>query len=335
LTEGRGDSAKGMQHRICVAPMMDCTDRHCRYFHRLLAPDVGLYTEMITARAIVHGDPERLLAFDAGEHPVALQIGGSEPEILHRAAAVVRAGYAYDELNLNVGCPSDRVQSGRFGACLMADAELVGDCVRALAEAWDGPVTVKSRIGIDAHDSYEFLANFVGTVAAAGCRVFIVHARKAVLQGLSPKENRSIPPLRYDRVHRLKQEFPALKIVLNGGIDSVDKAVGELTRVDGVMLGRKAYADPCLLALLQARCLGGTRPELPDRAAVVRLMAAYAAAHIEQGARLHHMTRHMHGLYAGQPGAARWRRYLAETASRPDADAETLLQSLEVFEAAA
>lgn len=335
MTRAPGTGGTGMQHRVCVAPMMDCTDRHCRYFHRLLAPDVGLYTEMITARAIVHGDPERLLAFDAGEHPVALQIGGSEPEILHRAAAVVRAGYAYDELNLNVGCPSDRVQSGRFGACLMADAELVGDCVRALAEAWDGPVTVKSRIGIDAHDSYEFLANFVGTVAAAGCRVFIVHARKAVLQGLSPKENRSIPPLRYDRVHRLKQEFPALEIVLNGGIDSVDKAVGELTRVDGVMLGRKAYADPCVLALLQARCLGGTRPELPDRAAVVRLMAAYAAAQIEQGARLHHMTRHMHGLYAGQPGAARWRRYLAETASRPDADAETLVQSLEVFEAAA
>lgn len=324
-----------MQRRVCVAPMMDCTDRHCRYFHRLLAPDVGLYTEMITARAIVHGDPDRLLAFAAVEHPVALQLGGSEPEILRRAAGIVRAGYAYDELNLNVGCPSDRVQSGRFGACLMADAELVADCVRALATEWDGPVTVKSRIGIDAQDDYEFLATFVSTVAAAGCRVFIVHARKAILQGLSPKENRSIPPLRYDRVHRLKQDFPQLEIVLNGGIDSVDKAVNQLSRVDGVMVGRKAYADPCFLAALQDRCLGGISPRLPDRTAVVRRMAAYAAAHIEQGGRLHQVTRHMHGLYAGQPGAARWRRYLAEAASRRDANAGTLLRSLEVFEAAA
>lgn len=324
-----------MQHRVCVAPMMDCTDRHCRYFHRVLAPDVGLYTEMITARAIVHGDPERLLAFAAAEHPVALQIGGSEPEILRRAAAVVRAGYAYDELNLNVGCPSDRVQSGQFGACLMADPELVADCVRALATEWVGPVTVKCRIGIDAHDDYEFLANFVSTVAAAGCRVFIVHARKAILQGLSPKENRSIPPLRYDRVHRLKQDFPELEIVLNGGIDSVDKAVDELGRVDGVMVGRKAYSDPCLIAALQARCLEGAAPRVPDRAGVVRRMAAYAAAQIEQGGRLHQVTRHMHGLYAGQPGAARWRRCLAETASHRDANAETLLQSLEVFAAAA
>lgn len=324
-----------MQHRVCVAPMMDCTDRHCRYFHRVLAPDVGLYTEMITARAIVHGDPERLLAFAAAEHPVALQIGGSEPEILRRAAAVVRAGYAYDELNLNVGCPSDRVQSGQFGACLMADPELVADCVRALATEWVGPVTVKCRIGIDAHDDYEFLANFVSTVAAAGCRVFIVHARKAILQGLSPKENRSIPPLRYDRVHRLKQDFPELEIVLNGGIDSVDKAVDELGRVDGVMVGRKAYSDPCLIAALQARCLEGAAPRVPDRAGVVRRMAAYAAAQIEQGGRLHQVTRHMHGLYAGQPGAARWRRCLAETASHRDANADTLLQSLEVFAAAA
>lgn len=324
-----------MQHRVCVAPMMDCTDRHCRYFHRVLGPDVGLYTEMITARAIVHGDPERLLAFAAAEHPVALQIGGSEPEILRRAAAVVRTGYAYDELNLNVGCPSDRVQSGQFGACLMADPELVADCVRALATEWVGPVTVKCRIGIDAHDDYEFLANFVSTVAAAGCRVFIVHARKAILQGLSPKENRSIPPLRYDRVHRLKQDFPELEIVLNGGIDSVDKAVDELGRVDGVMVGRKAYSDPCLIAALQARCLEGAAPRVPDRAGVVRRMAAYAAAQIEQGGRLHQVTRHMHGLYAGQPGAARWRRFLAETASHRDANADTLLQSLEVFEAAA
>lgn len=324
-----------MQRRVCVAPMMDCTDRHCRYFHRLLAPKVGLYTEMITARAIVHGDPERLLAFSPVEHPVALQLGGSEPEILRRAAAVVRAGFPYDELNLNVGCPSDRVQSGRFGACLMADPELVADCLRALAAEWDGPVTVKCRIGIDAQDDYGFLAAFVGTVAATGCRVFIVHARKAILQGLSPKENRSIPPLRYDRVHRLKRDFPDLEIILNGGIDSLDKAEHELSRVDGVMIGRKAYADPCLLAGLQARCLDGTTPPVPDRAGVIRKMAAYAATHVAGGGRLQQVTRHMHGLYAGQPGAARWRRYLAEAATRRDADADTLLRSLELFEAAA
>ncbi|UCG74462.1 MAG: tRNA dihydrouridine(20/20a) synthase DusA [Chromatiales bacterium] len=324
-----------MQRRVCVAPMMDCTDRHCRYFHRLLAPKVGLYTEMITARAIVHGDPERLLAFAPVEHPVALQLGGSEPEFLRRAAAIVRAGFPYDELNLNVGCPSDRVQSGRFGACLMADPELVADCLRALAAEWDGPVTVKCRIGIDAQDDYGFLAAFVGTMAAAGCRVVIVHARKAILQGLSPKENRSIPPLRYDRVHRLKRDFPDLEIILNGGVDSIDKAEHELNRVDGVMIGRKAYADPCFLAGLQARCLDGATPPVPDRAGVVRKMAAYAATHVAGGGRLQQVTRHMHGLYAGQPGAARWRRYLAEAAACRDADADTLLRSLELFEAAA
>lgn len=324
-----------MERRICVAPMMDCTDRHCRYFHRLLAPGVGLYTEMITARAIVHGDPEKLLGFDPVEHPVALQIGGSEPEILRRAAATVRAGYPYDELNLNVGCPSDRVQSGRFGACLMAEPTLVADCLHALAGEWSGPVTVKTRIGIDDFDDYEFLSGFVATVAEAGCRVFIVHARKAMLKGLSPKDNRRIPPLRYDRVHRLKQDFPQLEIILNGGIDSVDTARAELSRLDGVMLGRKAYSDPCLLAALQAWCLDGVRPVPPDRAAVVRQMADYARVQIAEGARLHHISRHMFGLYAGHPGAARWRRYLAEHASKRDADADTLLRALDVFDAAA
>lgn len=330
-----GKSGDGMERRVCVAPMMECTDRHCRYFHRLIAPRIGLYTEMITARAIVHGDSERLLAFDPIEHPVALQIGGSEPEILRRAAAIVSDSYAYDEINLNVGCPSDRVQSGRFGACLMADAPLVADCVQALAAEWAGPVTVKTRIGIDDQDGYEFLADFVSTVAGAGCRVFIVHARKAILQGLSPRDNRTIPPLRYDRVHRLKRDFPGLEIVLNGGIDSTEAALAELERVDGVMLGRKAYSDPCLLAALQACCLDDVPPGIPDRAGIVRAMAAYAEEQIAQGARLHHVTRHMFGLYAGRPGAARWRRFLAERASRRDADAGTLLRSLEVFEAAA
>mgnify|MGYP001822077152 CR=1 FL=1 len=324
-----------MQRRVCVAPMMDCTDRHCRYFHRLLAPGAGLYTEMITARAIVHGDVHRLLAFDQAEHPVALQLGGSEPEILRQAAARVRAGHPYDELNLNVGCPSDRVQSGRFGACLMADPALVAECVQAMSDEWHGEVTVKSRIGIDDCDDYDFLARFVSTVADAGCRVFIIHARKAILSGLSPKENRSIPPLRYERVRRLKQDFPQLEIVLNGGIESVDMALAELGYVDGVMLGRKAYSDPCLLGVLQAWCLDKKAPEAPDRAAVVRQMAAYARVQMEKGARLHHVTRHMHGLYAGQPGAGRWRRYLAEATARRDADADTLLRWLEVFDAAA
>jgi tRNA-dihydrouridine synthase A len=330
-----GGATSGMQHRVCVAPMMDCTDRHCRYFHRLIAPRIGLYTEMVTARAIVYGDPERLLCFNHAEHPVALQLGGSEPEVLRRAAAIVRQGFAYDELNLNVGCPSDRVQAGRFGACLMAEPARVAECVHALAEAWGGAVTVKCRIGIDERDDYEFLAGFVGTVAAAGCNIFLVHARNAVLKGLSPKENRTVPPLCPERVYRLKRDFPHLAVVINGGIDSVEAAAAHLEHVDGVMVGRKAYADPCLLRALQARCVEGSRGVPVERAAIVRQMAVYAAGELQRGTRLQQITRHMFGLHAGQPGAARWRRFLADATSRRGADADVLLRSLEIFDAAA
>jgi len=328
-------SAGGMQHRVCVAPMMDCTDRHCRYFHRLVSGGVGLYTEMVTAHAIVHGDSQHLLEFAPVEHPVALQLGGSDPDLLSRAAAIVRDAHPYDELNLNVGCPSDRVQSGRFGACLMAEPERVADCVRALRESWGGTVTVKCRIGIDHLDSYKFLTTFCETVAAAGCGLFVVHARKAILSGLSPKQNRSIPPLRYDVVYQLKRDFPELTIIINGGLDSLAVAREQLEHVDGVMLGRRAYADPCLLAELDRELLGGVALPGVDRAAVVRHMAAYAEGQLALGARLHQITRHMHGLYAGCPGAARWRRFLSEVAGRRDAGPEVLLRSLEIFDAAA
>lgn len=315
--------------QVSVAPMMDVTDRHCRFFLRLLAPGVRLYTEMITAQAILRGDRARLLAFDPAEHPVALQLGGHEPRELAEAA---RAGAAagYDEVNLNVGCPSDRVRDGRFGACLMAEPGLVADCVAAMAEAAAVPVTVKTRIGIDDRDDYGFLAGFVARVAAAGCGTFIVHARKAILAGLSPHENRTIPPLRHEVVHRLKAEFPALTVIVNGGITTLDGIAEQLTRVDGVMLGRKAAEDPYFLTQVQERFLGGAGPAgAPDRAEVVRRMQAYAEREAARGVRLHHVTRHMLGLYHGRPGARRWRRFMSERAGRPDATPELLERSLE------
>jgi len=320
---------------ISVAPMMDCTDRDCRYFMRLLSPGVRLYTEMVTARAVLHGPADRLLAFDASEHPVALQLGGSVPDELGRVAALARARFGYDEINLNVGCPSDRVQSGRFGACLMAEPGLVADCVRAIAENWDGRVSVKTRIGVDDCDDYEFLARFVEAVSAAGCRHFIVHARKAVLNGLSPKQNRSVPPLRYDRVWRLAGQFPDLHIVINGGLTDTRLIDRQLEQVDGVMLGRKAYADSFFLVALQNRYLGGFRGPEPTRARVLEEMAEYARSRMEDGGRLAPICRHMLGLYAGQPGAARWRRFIAESSRERNAGPELLLRSLQVFDRAA
>ena len=308
--------------------MMDWTDRHCRFFFRLLAPDVRLYTEMITAHAIVNGDCERLLGYDPAEHPVALQLGGSQPRMLADAVRLARP-YGYDEINLNIGCPSDRVQSGRFGACLMAEPQLVASCVAAMRRETDVPVTVKTRIGIDDRDDYEFLRTFVATVRDAGCRHFVVHARKAILSGLSPKENRAIPPLRYEVVYRLKQEYPDLSIVLNGGIETADAIRENLERVDGVMIGRKAYSDPWFLVEL---CVGDAPV---TRAEVVERMAGYARDRLAAGTRLHHVTRHMLGLYAGQPGARRWRRYVVERACKPDADESVLLDSLTIFDAAA
>ena len=304
--------------------MMDWTDRHCRYFLRLLAPSALLYTEMVTAQAIRHGDRERLLGFDPFEQPVALQLGGSEPEVLAEAA---RAGadYGYDEINLNVGCPSDRVQSGRFGACLMAEPALVRDCVAAMRDAVDIPVTVKSRIGIDEHEDYAFLRDFVGTVAESGCEVFVVHARKAILAGLSPKENREIPPLRYEHVYRLKREFPQLTVVLNGGVRELEAVRAHLQQVDGVMIGREAYHNPWFLAQLE-QALTGTTP--PGRAEVMERFTQYMAGQLARGVRLSAMTRHVLGLYLGQPGARRWRRQLAEGACRPGAGIEVVRSAM-------
>ena len=313
-------------HRVSVAPMMDWTDRHCRYFLRLLSPSALLYTEMVTAAAIHHGDHGTLLAFDDLEHPVALQLGGSDPDLMAEAAGR-GADAGYDEININVGCPSDRVQSGRFGACLMASPEVVAECLVAMRAAVDVPVTVKTRIGIDDEDSYAFLRRFVITLRDAGCRKFIVHARIAILDGLSPKENRSVPPLQYDRVYRLKQEFPDLLIVLNGGIKKIDDVDEVLPQVDGVMIGRQAYHDPYFLARLEQH-LDPSAP-LPDRRDIVTAMLPYIGNELAQGERLGRITRHMLGLFAGEPGARAWRRYLSENAFREGAGTEVLLEALE------
>ncbi|MBY0422289.1 MAG: tRNA dihydrouridine(20/20a) synthase DusA, partial [Parvularculaceae bacterium] len=273
-------------HRFCVAPMMDGTDRHCRYFHRLLSQRARLYSEMVTAAAVRHGDRDRLLGFDAAEHPVALQLGGSDPSVLAEAAKI-GADYGYDEINLNVGCPSDRVQSGAFGACLMKTPALVADCVAAMRAVVAIPVTVKCRIGVDDQDPEESLFGFVEAVGSAGCRLFIVHARKAWLQGLSPKENREIPPLDYALVRRLKIERPDLSIILNGGVVSLDQAEALLADFDGVMLGRAPYADPFLLAGVDAR-LFADAAEPPTREAVVAAMAEYVARMAAAGVKPHH-----------------------------------------------
>lgn len=303
--------------------MMDWTDRHCRMFHRQLTRHALLYTEMVTADAVRFGDRGRLLGFSPGEHPVALQLGGSDPADL---AACARIGeeWGYDEINLNVGCPSDRVQSGRFGACLMAEPELVARCVGAMRDAVRVPVTVKSRIAIDAMEEWPTLEGFVRTVSAAGCTRFIVHARKAWLKGLSPKENRDIPPLRYDLVHRLKAEFPHLDISINGGIRTLDEAATQLAHVDGVMIGRAAYETPYILAGAD-RLIYGEPSDPPDAHDVVRAMLPYVEDARGRGAPLSAITRHMLGLFQGRPGARAWRRHLSENAHRPGAGPETLL----------
>ncbi|WP_428409746.1 tRNA dihydrouridine(20/20a) synthase DusA [Hyphococcus sp.] len=304
---------KNQTHRFCVAPMMDGTDRHCRYFHRLMSRRARLYTEMITAEAAVHGDRDYLLGFDESEHPVALQLGGSEPEKLAEASKIGE-DFGYDEINLNVGCPSDRVQSGAFGACLMKEPELVAECVAAMKAAVDIPVTVKCRIGVDDQDPEESLFGFVEKVSAAGCMTFIVHARKAWLKGLSPKENRTIPPLDYDLVRRLKRDRPELTVVLNGGIESIADAAALLPDFDGVMLGRAAYGAPYLLASVDEDIFDGAAAA-PSREDVVIAMSDYVKRAFEKGVRPHSITRHMLGLYHGAPGARAWRRFLSENAS--------------------
>jgi tRNA-dihydrouridine synthase A len=298
--------------------MMDWTDRHCRYFHRLLAPHARLYSEMVHAHAVLRGDRERLLGFDPAEHPVALQLGGSEPDLLAEAARIGVA-FGYDEINLNVGCPSDRVQAGRFGACLMREPGLVAECIAAMREVVPSavPVTVKCRIGVDDQDEDEAFLGFVDRVAAAGCKVFIVHARKAWLKGLSPKENREIPPLNHPRVHRLKRERPGLVVVANGGLATVAAVRDSLARVDGVMIGRAAYHEPWLLAELEA-AIFGTEP--PSREAVLARLKPYVERMLAGGGRLHHVVRHIMGLWQGCPGARAFRRALTEGAQRPGAD---------------
>ncbi len=294
--------------RLCVAPMMEWTDRHCRYFHRLITRRARLYTEMVTTGALLHGDVSRHLDFNAEEHPLALQLGGSEPQDLARCARLAQQ-WGYDEVNLNCGCPSERVQRGAFGACLMAEPHLVRDCVAAMRDAMQLPVTVKHRIGIDRIEDYAFVRDFVGTVAEAGCRVFIVHARNAWLQGLSPRQNREVPPLHHEWVVRLKRDFPELVFIINGGIASVGQIVEHLDRVDGVMVGRAAYHDPWSMASWDVRCLGAADAASADRDAVEAAMVAYmereAARHATPWPAI---ARHMLGLRHGTPGARRWRQ---------------------------
>ncbi len=313
--------------RFSIAPMLDWTDPHCRYFHRTLSQHALLYTEMVTTGAILHGNRDRHLQFNAEEHPVALQLGGSNPADLAECSRIATA-YGYDEINLNVGCPSDRVQNGRFGACLMAEPELVAECVTAMRQAVSIPVTVKSRIGIDDRDSYEELTRFISTVAAAGCETFIVHARKAWLSGLSPKQNRDIPPLRYDVVFQLKQDFPKLEIVINGGINSLEVSLDMLKKVDGVMLGREIYHNPYLLAEVDRLIFNDEHP-IKSRQETVLALLPYIEQQLQQGVRLHCITRHMLGLFHGVDGARAWRRHLSENATRFGAGSQVVLDALE------
>jgi len=320
-------------HRFCVAPMMDWTDRHCRYFHRLLSKRARLYTEMITAPALRHGDVPRHLAFDPAEHPVALQLGGSDPaELAHAARLGERWGY--DEINLNCGCPSERVQTGSFGACLMAEPALVADCVKAMLDAVSLPVTVKHRIGLDRVEDYGFVARFVETVAAAGCEVFIVHARNAVLKGLSPKENREVPPLRYQVVHRLKHDYPHLKLVTNGGLTDFAAIERELALVDGAMLGRAAYHDPWLLASVDWKLFDAAGP-VRSRGDVLRALVPYVDSERARGTPLRAIVRHVLGLYHGQSGGRRFRQLLSDSSRLKNAGSELLLEALAAVEPAA
>ncbi|OYW92625.1 MAG: tRNA dihydrouridine(20/20a) synthase DusA [Caulobacterales bacterium 32-67-6] len=312
-------------HRLSVAPMMDWTDRHCRSLHRVLSKQALLYTEMVTTGAVLHGDRERLLGYDAGEHPVALQLGGSDQADL-AAAARIGADLGYDEINLNVGCPSDRVQSGRFGACLMREPALVAECMAAIAAAADVPATVKCRIGVDDQDPEESLFTLVDLCAQAGVRTFVVHARKAWLKGLSPKENRDVPPLDYDLVYRLKRERPDLTVVLNGGVPDLNAVAAHLEQTDGVMLGRAAYHTPEILGAVDAAVFG--QGEVIDSAMAVELYRPYLAARLAEGVPLAAMSRHMLGLFHGRPGARAWRRILTVEGVKPGAGLEVVDSAL-------
>lgn len=314
-------------HRLCIAPMMDWSDSHCRSFHRLLTPHALLYTEMVTTGALLHGDVARHLRFDAGEHPLALQLGGSEPDVLARCAELAEA-WNYDEVNLNCGCPSDRVQEGSFGACLMREPARVAACVAAMRRATRLPVTVKHRIGVDDCEDYAFMRAFVDAVAAAGCTVFVVHARKAWLQGLSPRENREVPPLTYEHVYRLKQDYPQLTVVINGGIRSVDDCERHLREVDGVMIGREAYENPYALAAIDAALFGGDTGALPSRDQILHAYRPYIERQLDAGTPLKHISRHLLGLYRGQAGGRQFRRSLSERAHLAGSGIDTLMDAI-------
>jgi tRNA-dihydrouridine synthase A len=313
-------------HRFCIAPMMEWTDRHCRSFHRLLTRRALLYTEMLTAGAVIHGDRERLLGFDPAEHPVAVQLGGSDPQMLAEAARIC-AGLGYDEVNLNVGCPSARVQGGRFGACLMAEPQLVGDCVAAMKATVSIPVTVKCRIGVDEQDPEQALDTLTASVVRAGVDVLIVHARKAWLKGLDPKQNREIPPLDYARVYRLKAAHPDLPIVINGGVTTLAAAREHLAHVDGVMMGRAAYQEPSQLLAVDPEIFG-VPAGFASLKSAIEAFFPYIERELSKGTRLHAMTRHMLGLFRGVPGARAFRRHLATEGIKPGANLNVLIDAL-------
>lgn len=319
-----------LSHRFSIAPMMDWSDRHCRYFWRLLTKRSLMYTEMVTSGALIHGDRARFLDFDAKEHPLALQIGGSDPNDLAECARIAEQ-WGYDEINLNCGCPSDRVQTGKIGAILMAEPELVAECVSAMRAVCSIPVTVKHRIGIDEMEDYADMLNFVRTVADAGCTTFIVHARKAWLKGLSPKENREVPPLKYELVEKLKKEAPELEVVINGGITTIEQSKTLLASLDGVMIGREAYHNPYFLRDVDQELFGDSA-EKPRRAEVMSQFTDYCAQQLEKGVRLHHMTRHILGLYHGQPRARLFRQHLSTHANQPGAGLGVLRDALKFVE---
>jgi tRNA-dihydrouridine synthase A len=318
-----------LNRRFTAAPMMEWSDTHCRSFWRLLTKEAVLYSEMVTTGALIHGDRKRFLDFNASEHPLALQLGGSDPKALAECAKMAE-DWGYDEVNLNCGCPSDRVQNNMIGACLMAEPALVAECMAAMQNAVKIPVTIKHRIGIDDMEDYEGMDNFVRTVASAGCKTFIVHARKAWLKGLSPKENREVPPLQYDKVVRLKQEHPELEIIINGGITSLEQSLTLLEDLDGVMLGREIYQNPYLLAEVDQRIYGVDKPVV-SREEVMEGFIAYATDQVAKGVRINYMTRHILGLYQGLPGSRKFRRVISEQAYKPNAGLEVIKAALGVL----
>ena len=326
MYQNSSEEKKLIDRRFCVAPMMDLTDRYCRLFHRLLSKKAVLYTEMITTGALIHGNTKGHLYYDEIEHPIALQLGGSNPKDLSKSVEYATQ-YNYDEINLNCGCPSDRVQSGNFGATLMKNAPLVADCYKAMKESTDIPITIKHRIGVDDQESYEFLSDFVGVIADAGCKTFIIHARKALLKGLSPKENREIPPLKYEYIFQLKKDFPNLEIILNGGIKDLDQSIDILKHLDGVMLGREAYQNPYLLAEVDHRIYNSETSPV-SRSEVIQQFVEIMGGKLPPGLKTSHVTRHILGLYKGIPGGRKFRQHISENAHQKNADINVLIDAL-------